>query len=118
MILISPYSIGLTIVPTLLPISVQKSLLSRLFHRDFSDPKHKTNVDLHYDMTRSTRGESLFDYDPTSSHLVKPKDSEVHKPLTVGQLLTKKLRWMTLGGQVCFALRQEAVRADCLAIDH
>lgn len=104
LISISLCLLGLTIVPALLPISVQKSLLSRIFHRDFSNPKHKTNVDLHYDMTRPSREQSLFDSDPSTSHQVKPRDPEVHKPLTVGQLLNKKLRWMTLGGQVSRSL--------------
>lgn len=31
--------------------------------------------------------------------LLEPKDLTVHKPLTVKQMLERKLRWITLGGQ-------------------
>lgn len=31
--------------------------------------------------------------------MFKPKDPTIHKPLTTQQFLTKKLRWITLGGQ-------------------
>lgn len=31
--------------------------------------------------------------------MLAPKDPSVHKPISVRQMLEKKLRWMTLGGQ-------------------
>ncbi|PYH91072.1 hypothetical protein BO71DRAFT_60503 [Aspergillus ellipticus CBS 707.79] len=110
---------GLQIIPSLLPPAVQIELLSRLFHRDLSNPRHKTNLHLHYDITYPsvTQGEtqrhgpipspdpslvggyppSFFEDDP--ARVIEPIDSSVHKPLTVQSILNKKLRWVTLGGQ-------------------
>ncbi|PGH19256.1 alkylated DNA repair protein AlkB [Polytolypa hystricis UAMH7299] len=108
---------GLRIIPFLFPPTVQTELLSRLFHRDLSDARHKTNVHLHYHMsypefnnTNSALsdavgdpsatleiGGSFFQDDPT--RLILPKDPSVHVPITVRSLLEKKLRWITLGGQ-------------------
>jgi alkylated DNA repair protein alkB family protein 1 len=68
-----------------------------MFHRDLSEPQHKTNIDLHYDLRRPPPGQSFFDLDLDTS--VHPKDPNVHKAITIQQLLNKKLRWMTLGGQ-------------------
>lgn len=91
--------VGLVVVPSLLPISVQKSLLSRMLHRDLSQSQHKTNIDLHYDLKRPGSEQSFFGCNPDSSELAIPRDKDVHKALTVRQILNKKLRWMTLGGQ-------------------
>ena len=44
-------------------------------------------------------GNSFFSLSPKSSCLLIPRDSSVHKPITVSQFLHKKLRWMTLGAQ-------------------
>ncbi|PYH45039.1 oxidoreductase, 2OG-Fe(II) oxygenase family [Aspergillus saccharolyticus JOP 1030-1] len=111
---------GLQIIPSLLPPAVQIELLSRLFHRDLSNPRHKTNLHLHYDLTYPSAEDaaaaaaaaatptpepnvvdsqplSFFEDDPT--RLIHPKDPSVHKPLSVQSILTKKLRWVTLGGQ-------------------
>jgi DNA alkylation damage repair protein AlkB len=41
--------------------------------------------------------ESFFADDPTRT--IQPKDAQVHKPLTIQNVLDKKLRWVTLGGQ-------------------
>ncbi|KAJ5387749.1 Oxoglutarate/iron-dependent dioxygenase [Penicillium cosmopolitanum] len=98
---------GLLIIPALFPPTIQTELLSRLFHRDLSNPLHKTNLHLHYDVTypggsedvdtRTTTTKSFFSDDPTRT--IQPKDLQVHKPLTVQNVLDKKLRWVTLGGQ-------------------
>ncbi|PWY78340.1 oxidoreductase [Aspergillus heteromorphus CBS 117.55] len=109
---------GLQIIPSLLPPAVQIELLSRLFHRDLSNPRHKTNLHLHYDITYpSPAGSEAQEYqsssvDPNSvgghpssffeddpARVIDPIDSSVHKPLTVQSVLNKKLRWVTLGGQ-------------------
>ncbi|GAB1195063.1 hypothetical protein APSETT444_004317 [Aspergillus pseudonomiae] len=83
-------------------------------------PEHRTNLHLHYNiiypgetehapiergMSTSSAGNgsegngilSFFEDDP--ARVVYPKDPEIHKPLTVQQILNKKLRWATLGGQ-------------------
>ncbi|KUJ12500.1 uncharacterized protein LY89DRAFT_209124 [Mollisia scopiformis] len=89
---------GLFVLPSLLPPSVQKELLSRLLHRDLSDPRHKTNLHLHYDVSYPTENPSFFSAPPASIAL-HPKDAKVHKPLSVKAALEKKVRWVTLGGQ-------------------
>ncbi|KAB8206737.1 hypothetical protein BDV34DRAFT_212121 [Aspergillus parasiticus] len=106
---------GLQMIPSLVPPVVQVELLSRLLHRDLSNKEHQTNLHLHYNITYpgETEGDtstssagngpegngvlSFFEDDP--ARVVYPKDPGVHKPLTVQQILNKKLRWATLGGQ-------------------
>ncbi|KAK2735006.1 hypothetical protein FQN57_001382 [Myotisia sp. PD_48] len=110
---------GLQIIPSLLIPQVQVEVLSRLFHRDLSDPKHQTNIHLHYHVpysdatttsedpattgnetktvTGTSKDRSFFNQDP--SRLVYPKDSLIHSPISFQSLLNRKLRWMTLGGQ-------------------
>ncbi|KAK6513214.1 hypothetical protein TWF506_009378 [Arthrobotrys conoides] len=88
---------GLRILPSLLPILVQESLLSKLLLRDLSNQEHLTNVHLHYNVTYPEADKSFFDL-PISTTFT-PKDPDVHKPLSVVEALEKKLRWMTLGGQ-------------------
>lgn len=101
-------------IPSMFPPSVQTELLSRLFHRDLSNPEHQTNLHLHYNITYpreqlASLGDSN-DSDPPDNHppsffqddparLLYPQDPEVHKPVTVQSMLQKKLRWVTLGGQ-------------------
>lgn len=103
-------------IPSLFPPTVQIELLSRLLHRDLPNPEHQTNLHLHYDITYPAETDisgtghsqsfqtdtgrpprSFFEDDPT--RLLYPKDPEVHKPLTVQNILEKKLRWVNLAGQ-------------------
>jgi DNA alkylation damage repair protein AlkB len=98
-------------IPSLFPPTVQTELLSRLLHRDLSNPEHRTNLHLHYDVTypgpprssdtvssqTNTSSPSFFADNPT--RLLYPKDATLHKPVTVQSMLEKKLRWVTLGGQ-------------------
>jgi alkylated DNA repair dioxygenase AlkB len=89
---------GLLLIPALLPLTTQCTLLDRLWHRDLSDPRHKTNLHLHYHLPYpSPPTASFFALPPESTF--QPKDPAVHKPLSVEHALEKKLRWMTLGGQ-------------------
>jgi alkylated DNA repair protein alkB family protein 1 len=74
-------------------------LISRLVHRDVSDPAHQSNIHLHYDMEYPKNNSSFFSVVSPEAFLIKPKDPTIHKPLNVSQLLNKKLRWITLGGQ-------------------
>lgn len=105
-------------IPSMFPPTVQIELLSRLFHRDLSNKVHQTNIHLHYDVTypgeaqeagvaggptSSDPGQphsqfsSFFSDDP--ARVIYPKDPKTHKPITVQNLLEKRLRWITLGGQ-------------------
>ncbi|KAK6343737.1 hypothetical protein TWF730_011326 [Orbilia blumenaviensis] len=88
---------GLRIIPSLLPIPVQESLLSKLLLRDLSNQEHLTNVHLHYNVTYPDSNKTFFDL-PRSTTFI-PKDPDIHKPLGIVDVLEKKLRWMTLGGQ-------------------
>ncbi|KAF1925897.1 oxidoreductase [Didymella exigua CBS 183.55] len=97
---------GLHIVPNLLPPTIQSLLLSRLLHRDLSNPAHLTNIHTHYNLSYPNASASdsspgsFFTYPPTSADpIATPLDPSVHKPLTVPKLLRKKMRWTTLGGQ-------------------
>lgn len=90
--------LGLRILPNLLPSEVQEILLSRLLMRDLTNPLHQTNIHLHYNVPYpEEHGHSFFDM--AESTVFTPKDSDIHKPLTLEDVLEKKLRWMTLGGQ-------------------
>ena len=89
---------GAAIFPALLAPLTQRVLLDRLLHRDLSNPQHQTNLHLHYDVSYPDNGHSLFTTSP-SGVLFTPKDPKVHKELNMTQVLQKKLRWVTLGGQ-------------------
>ncbi|KAH7275980.1 hypothetical protein MRS44_005828 [Fusarium solani] len=94
---------GLLILPSLLPSTVQRDLLDRLVHRDLSNPKHQTNLHLHYDLPypegQQDDEKSFFALHPDSPASFIPKDPNVHKPLSIKQVLQRKLHWVTLGGQ-------------------
>ncbi|KAL2755568.1 hypothetical protein ACRALDRAFT_1082247 [Sodiomyces alcalophilus JCM 7366] len=109
-ILYHPLLPGLLIVPDLIPPPVQESLLSLLVHRDLSIPHHQTNMHLHYelpyrqlaqesDMAADEQDLSFFSYPPDATPRFNPKDPSVHKPLSVKQVLDRRLHWVTLGGQ-------------------
>lgn len=77
---------------------MQLHLLSKLFHRDLSNPQHLTNVHMHYHVPRPADSSSYFS--TTARELVfEPSDPNVHKPISSTKFLNKKLRWLTLGGQ-------------------
>lgn len=96
---------GLLIVPNLMPPSIQKTLVSRLIHRDLSQPHHQTNMHLNYHVPYPDRGNlddgplSFFTLPPDSETKFVPKDPSVHKPLSMKQVMDRKLHWVTLGGQ-------------------
>lgn len=93
-------NVGLHLIPSLLPPQVQVTLLSRLLHRDLSHPSHLTNIHTHYNLLYPPSNSSFFSHSPSSPDLLAtPLDPTIHKPLTASQLLSKKLRWTTLGGQ-------------------
>ena len=97
---------------------VQRNLLSRLLHRDLANEQHTTNIHTHYqvpyELSRpetpialDVPGEeqscdanpSFFRSPPSSTLPFKPLSPEIHKPLSITQVLQRKLRWITLGGQ-------------------
>ncbi|KAI1504758.1 hypothetical protein F5X99DRAFT_370898 [Biscogniauxia marginata] len=115
---------GLLILPSLIPPNTQKALLSRMIHRDLSYPAHQTNLHLHYDLPyreqerqREEEGEggdddndpdakSFFSYPPSTPPNFIPKDPSVHKPLSIKQVLERRLSWVTLGAQYDWTNRQ------------
>ncbi|KAI0453000.1 hypothetical protein F5B21DRAFT_481189 [Xylaria acuta] len=101
---------GLLILPSLLPPEIQKSLLSKMIHRDLSNPTHQTNLHLHYDLPYRNGDDdaarSFFAYTPESSARFAPKDPQVHKPLSIKQVLERRLSWVTLGGQYNWSERE------------
>ncbi|KAI1758014.1 hypothetical protein F4782DRAFT_476064 [Xylaria castorea] len=101
---------GLLILPSLVPPTIQKSLLSKMIHRDMSNPTHQTNLHLHYDLPYrdgdDTATRSFFSYVPESPTRFTPKDPQVHKPLSIKQVLERRLSWVTLGGQYNWSERE------------
>ena len=82
-------------MPSLLPVATQAALLTSLLSDALSlTETHQTNLHLHY---RIPAAPFNFFAAPRETQLLPQTD--VHKPLTVAQALTRKLRWMTLGGQ-------------------
>lgn len=78
---------GLLLVPNLMPPDTQRSIVSRLVHRDLSQPHHQTNMHLNYDIPyperdpNTNKPASFFTRAPDSETRFIPKDPSVHKPL-------------------------------------
>lgn len=70
-----------------------------MLHRDLSNPSHQTNLHLHYEIPYPPASASLFAHPPTPEPLFTPLDPAVHKPLSIKQVLDRRLHWVTLGGQ-------------------
>lgn len=96
--LVSDKALGLFVIPSFLPTDIQLTLLSRLLLRDLSNPAHKTNLHLHYDIQYPPPGESFFIH-PRESIVFTPKEPEKHPALSMERAFERKLRWITLGGQ-------------------
>lgn len=96
-------SAGLLIFPSLIPPAVQQTLMDRMIHRDLSNPKHQTNLHLHFNLPypEGTKQDesSFFSLSPESPPSFIPKDPDVHKPLSVSKVMERRLHWVTLGGQ-------------------
>ncbi|GAB1737734.1 hypothetical protein NU219Hw_g2145t1 [Hortaea werneckii] len=100
---------GLFVYPNLLPPHVQSALMDKLLHRDLANPKHQTNVHLHYNLsyppTHSDNNEPGSFFDHSAKGLdYRPKES--HAPINTERFLDKKLRWITLGGQYDWTAKQ------------
>lgn len=91
------------IYPALLPPEVQLNLLEKSLHRDVANPVHQTNVHLFHEVMYPPldgNGRPVSFFDHTASGIIfRPKDANVHKSFTTRQLMDRKLRWATLGGQ-------------------
>jgi DNA alkylation damage repair protein AlkB len=95
----------LFVFPRLLSEKLQIGLLDKIMHRDLSDPRHQTNVHFHHIMPYESHHDddagipylSFFAMNPGT--VLQPKDPSLHKPISVEQMLRRKLRWVTLGGQ-------------------
>lgn len=82
-------------------------MLERLLHDNLSNPRHQTNLHLHYEVPypnltdgkATNSSASFFSLSPNSTVKFEPKDLLVHKPLSISQVMQRKLRWITLGGQ-------------------
>lgn len=84
------------------------ALLDKMLHRDLSNPQHLTNVHLFHKViypgvtSESSQvprkmSSSFFTMDGHTAF--QPKDPTVHKSMSITQMLQRKLRWITLGGQ-------------------
>ena len=84
-------------------------MLNRLLHRDLSNPSHNTNLHLHYNIlyceeeepnsSLNSKAHSASFFSTSPSAKFAAKDPAVHKDISMRQVLDKKLRWVTLGGQ-------------------
>ena len=90
-------------MPSLVHPAVQIALLDRIIHRDLSSPNHQTNLHPHYTIPYPTGTDeyerSLFSLPRDSAVRFPPKDPEIHKALSIRQVLQRRLHWVTLGGQ-------------------
>ncbi|KAH7161579.1 hypothetical protein EDB81DRAFT_349245 [Dactylonectria macrodidyma] len=103
-IIYHPLLPGLLVFPSLVPPPVQHLLLDRMIHRDLSNPEHQTNLHLHYQIPYpeaqgdASDSRSFFSIDPETPSFI-PKDPAVHKPLSIKQVMQRRLHWVTFGGQ-------------------
>jgi DNA alkylation damage repair protein AlkB len=82
-------------------------LVDRLFHRELSNPLHKTNVHCDYSipfppsLPGGSHPASFFTYPQSSKvQLFTPLNPHSNrKPINTAQFLQKKLRWLTIGDQ-------------------
>lgn len=76
-------------------------MLNSMLHRDLSNPLHKTNLQVDYQIPYPPQSASFFTYPPHSKNEVytplNPHSN--HKLLNTTQFLAKKLRWLTVGEQ-------------------
>ncbi|KAM3069653.1 hypothetical protein ACMFMG_010373 [Clarireedia jacksonii] len=86
--------ICLVIIPSLIPVEVQAELVDEVLYDELPTPSHKTNLHAHYQV-------DFQDWQTLSPDAIiaTPIDPTVHKCLTLSQVMNKKLRWITLGGQ-------------------
>ena len=54
----------------------------------------------------SMQTDSFFNCKPNSVEVLQPRNPNTHKPMSVFKFLSKKLRWMTLGGQYDWTMKR------------
>ena len=97
-----------------MPPKIQVQLLSNLFHHRLVDEGNFTNVHKHhvlpYEALKRHRVDcadgSFFDLPPDSDELFQPHDKHFHKPFSAYDFFSSKFRWMTLGGQYDWTLKE------------
>lgn len=111
---------GILIVPNMVPPAVQCCVIEEIVRDLIPDLRHRNNLDIHYDMGT---GLELFPDVPThlsplpepifmgvspaekiaesasSSQAASPPPQRPAEPLAIDAVRSKKLRWITLGGQ-------------------
>jgi alkylated DNA repair protein alkB family protein 1 len=105
-------SSGLQIYTSLLPLSTQIALVSRLLHVDLSDPEHKTNINEDFEViyppsshqNTTIKHDSMFSYAQNTPYF-HPKHPKKNKPLQPAQFF-RRLRWLTIGTQYNWATRK------------
>ncbi|KAI5852722.1 oxidoreductase [Morchella snyderi] len=104
---------GLQLIPGLLPPRVQRALLSALLHRHLSNPAHATNLHAHHTLPYPSAAAAAADASSSSSFFALPpatplpaRNPATHTPLTAHRMLSRKLRWLTLGAQYDWTLKQ------------
>jgi alkylated DNA repair protein alkB family protein 1 len=111
---------GLQVVCGLLPPETQILFTSCLMHRDLSDPAHKINLQVDYDISyplKPSSEASRFDRSFFTRERAAPEDCltpkvpDKLKPLNMEQFLYTKLRWLTLGEQYDWPTRSYAKHA-------
>jgi alkylated DNA repair protein alkB family protein 1 len=93
-------------IPNVLPIRTQKLLLSRLLHRDLSNNEHLTNIHFHHELPYNSDHSSFFSIPADAPARCVPKDSSTHKDISISNMLQRKLRWVTLGGQYDWTIKR------------
>lgn len=63
------------------------------------EPYTATAENAHGTSDNTFLANSYFNYDPSSSRSFPARDPALHSPLSASKLISKKLRWITLGGQ-------------------
>ncbi|CAG8957694.1 hypothetical protein HYFRA_00000029 [Hymenoscyphus fraxineus] len=107
---------GLKLFPSLLPPECQVMMISRLLHRELSNPLHKTNIHHDYNIPYPPPSKRSSTANQPSSFFTLPQSSKPNtltplnphlnqKPLNTVQFLQKKLRWLTLGSQYDWTTR-------------
>lgn len=91
---------GLVIIPHFLPIQVQRRLVDHIIEDLIPHPAHMSNLDAHYANPQPSM-RHLFDdqYLTNPDYALRPLDPAIHGPLSLQMVQSKKLRWITLGGQ-------------------
>lgn len=93
---------GAAIITQFLPVVVQARLTELVIEELIGDPRHKSNLDAHYENPQALLAQmftSTVSNREQQQPVLVPRDPTVHAPLPLPAVRDKKLRWITLGGQ-------------------